>query len=155
MKQVVPLEKASDVAVFGSKAVGLGQAIRDGLPVPPGIALAGPIVEAVAAGERSAPCARSSKVVKPSAAALAVRSSAVDEDGAAASFAGQHLTLLNIPSAGRTERGVEAHLVVGELGLGHHLSPARRPVHSPERRRRHPIAARSRQRRASCSRKIR
>jgi pyruvate,water dikinase len=29
---------------------------------------------------------------------LAVRSSAVDEDGAAASFAGQHLTLLNVPS---------------------------------------------------------
>jgi pyruvate,water dikinase len=30
---------------------------------------------------------------------LAVRSSAVDEDGAEASFAGQHLTLLNVPSA--------------------------------------------------------
>ena len=29
---------------------------------------------------------------------LAVRSSAVDEDGADASFAGQHLTLLNVPS---------------------------------------------------------
>ena len=30
---------------------------------------------------------------------LAVRSSAVDEDGADASFAGQHLTLLNVPGA--------------------------------------------------------
>ena len=30
---------------------------------------------------------------------LAVRSSAADEDGAEASFAGQHLTLLNVPSA--------------------------------------------------------
>ena len=30
---------------------------------------------------------------------LAVRSSAVDEDGAEASFAGQHLTLLNVPTA--------------------------------------------------------
>ena len=28
---------------------------------------------------------------------LAVRSSATDEDGADASFAGQHLTLLNVP----------------------------------------------------------
>ena len=34
----------------------------------------------------------------PCAVPLAVRSSAVDEDGAEASFAGQHLTLLNVPS---------------------------------------------------------
>jgi pyruvate,water dikinase len=36
--------------------------------------------------------------VAPLGTRLAVRSSAVDEDGAAASFAGQHLTLLNIAS---------------------------------------------------------
>jgi len=36
MKQVVPLAKARDTAVFGSKAVGLGDALRDTLPVPPG-----------------------------------------------------------------------------------------------------------------------
>ena len=54
MKQVVPLEKAQDSAIFGSKAVGLGQAIRDGLSVPPGVALSGLIVEAVAAGEQRA-----------------------------------------------------------------------------------------------------
>ena len=54
MKRVVPLEKAHDDTLFGSKAVGLGQAIRDGLPVPPGVALSGAIVEAVAAGERPA-----------------------------------------------------------------------------------------------------
>ena len=35
---------------------------------------------------------------RPLAGPLAVRSSAVDEDGADASFAGQHLTLLNVPS---------------------------------------------------------
>ena len=44
MKRVVPLEKALEVALFGSKAVGLGQAIRDHLPVPPGVALSGDIV---------------------------------------------------------------------------------------------------------------
>jgi pyruvate, water dikinase len=54
VKQVVPLEKAVDETLFGSKAVGLGQAIRDGLPVPAGVALSGAIVEAVAAGERPA-----------------------------------------------------------------------------------------------------
>lgn len=97
MKRVVPLEKALDEAVFGSKAVGLGQAIRNGLPVPPGVALSGSIVEAVAAGEHAA-IKEVAKWVGPLGGPLAVRSSAADEDGASASFAGQHLTLLNVPS---------------------------------------------------------
>ena len=97
MKRVVPLEKALDESLFGSKAVGLGRAIRDGLPVPPGVALSGAIVEAVAAGE-SAAIREVAKWVEPLGGPLAVRSSAADEDGAAASFAGQHLTLLNVPS---------------------------------------------------------
>jgi pyruvate,water dikinase len=96
--QVVRLEDAHDVSVFGSKAVGLGQAIRDGLPVPPGVALDGEVVEAVAA-EDAAALAEVKRWVEPLGGPLAVRSSAVDEDGAAASFAGQHLTLLNVPSA--------------------------------------------------------
>jgi pyruvate,water dikinase len=98
VKRVVPLEKAVDDTLFGSKAVGLGQAIRDGLPVPPGVALSGAIVDAVAAGERSA-IKEVANWVRPLGGPLAVRSSAIDEDGAAASFAGQHLTLLNVPSA--------------------------------------------------------
>ena len=97
MKRVVPLEKALDEAIFGSKAVGLGQAIRNGLPVPPGVALSGSIVEAVAAGEHAA-IKEVAKWVGPLGGPLAVRSSAADEDGTAASFAGQHLTLLNVPS---------------------------------------------------------
>ncbi len=97
MKRVVPLAKARDDAIFGSKAVGLGQAAREGLRLPPGVALSGAIVDAVASGEERA----IRKVVKAAGtlqAPLAVRSSAVDEDGADASFAGQHLTLLNVPS---------------------------------------------------------
>lgn len=97
MKRVVPLEQAVDDSIFGSKAVGLGQAIRDGLPVPPGVALSGPIVEAAAAGERAA-IREIARWVGPLGGPLAVRSSAIDEDGATASFAGQHLTLLNVPS---------------------------------------------------------
>jgi pyruvate, water dikinase len=95
VKRIVPLAKALDDASFGSKAVGLGQAIRDGLSVPPGFALCGSIVEAVAAGEELA----INEYVRALGGPLAVRSSAIDEDGAAASFAGQHLTLLNVPSA--------------------------------------------------------
>ena len=98
MSRVVPLEGAREKALYGSKAVDLGQAIRDGLPVPPGIALSGAIVEAVASGEDDA-IEEVLQWVRPLGGPLAVRSSAVDEDGADASFAGQHLTLLNVRSS--------------------------------------------------------
>ena len=98
MKQVVPLARARDDAIFGSKAVGLGQAARGGLPLPPGVALSGSIVEAVASGEERA-IRKVAKSVRSLPRPLAVRSSAVDEDGAEASFAGQHLTLLNVQSS--------------------------------------------------------
>ena len=97
LKGIVPLEGAHDDSLFGSKAVGLGLAARAGLPLPPGVALSGEVVEAVAAGEEAA-IGKVAKVVRPLGGPLAVRSSAVDEDGAEASFAGQHLTLLNVPS---------------------------------------------------------
>jgi len=98
VKKVVPLAKARDDSLFGSKAVGLGEASRAGLSLPPGVALSGAIVEAVAAGEEAA-IRKVVKSVRPLGGPLAVRSSAVDEDGAEASFAGQHLTLLNVPSS--------------------------------------------------------
>ena len=98
MSEVVALEDARDDALFGAKAVGLGQAARAGLPLPPGVALSGSVVEAVAGGQEAA-IAEVDKLVRPLGGPLAVRSSAVDEDGAEASFAGQHLTLLNVPSA--------------------------------------------------------
>ena len=95
MKKVVPLAEARDDSVFGSKAVGLGEAARGGLPLPPGVALAGSIVEEVASGEEEA-IKLVADLVSSLPVPLAVRSSAVDEDGATASFAGQHMTLLNI-----------------------------------------------------------
>ena len=98
MKQIVPLAKAHDDTIFGSKAVGLGEAERGGLPLPPGVALSGSIVEQVASGEERA-IRKVEKAVRPLGGPLAVRSSAVDEDGADASFAGQHLTLLGVKSS--------------------------------------------------------
>src|SRR5271157_6236105 len=98
MKKVVPFKKARETSLYGSKAVGLGDAARHGLPVPPGVALSGDLVEAVAAGEDTAveKVARAIAALPPP---FAVRSSAVDEAGASASFAGQHITLLNVHSA--------------------------------------------------------
>ena len=50
MTEVVPLADAHDESRFGAKATGLGAAARAGLPIPPGLALSGAIVDAVAAG---------------------------------------------------------------------------------------------------------
>ena len=97
MKPVVPLQEAREEKLYGAKAVGLGAAARAGLPVPPGVALAGELTDAFASGQEAAVrqvMDATSFLTGP----LAVRSSVVDEDGATASFAGQHLTLLNVPS---------------------------------------------------------
>ncbi len=98
MKAVVPLAKARDESIFGAKAVGLGEATRRGLPLPPGVALSGPIVDAVASGDKRA-IQKVARAARSLRGPLAVRSSAVGEDSAEASFAGQHLTLLNVPSS--------------------------------------------------------
>ncbi len=105
MTGAVPLAEARDDSVFGSKAVGLGDAARGGLPLPPGVALSGAIVEAVAGGDETA-IEEVAQAVSQLRRPLAVRSSAVDEDGAAASFAGQHLTLLNVSSSDQVSSAV-------------------------------------------------
>jgi pyruvate,water dikinase len=98
MTEVVPLADAREESRFGAKATGLGAAARSGLPVPPGVALSGSIVSAVAAGHQRA-IEQLMTAARSLAGPLAVRSSAVGEDSADASFAGQHLTLLNVPKA--------------------------------------------------------
>ena len=97
MTEVVPLAEATDESRFGAKATGLGAAARAGLPSPPGLALSGAFVDEVASGNEHA-IEELLAAARPLKGPLAVRSSAADEDGADASFAGQHLTLLNVPS---------------------------------------------------------
>ena len=95
--EVVPLADADEDARFGATATGLGAATRNGLPIPPGVALSGPFVEEVAASNEAA-IEELVAALRELPTPLAVRSSAVDEDSADASFAGQHLTLLNVPT---------------------------------------------------------
>lgn len=93
----VALREAEDEAAFGGKAVQLGKAVRGNLPVAPGVALSVRVVEAIVAGEGVA-----RQLVTPLVSTigtrLAVRSSAVGEDGSLASFAGIHSTRLNVTS---------------------------------------------------------
>ena len=121
-----------DAAIVGGKAAGLSRLIRYGAPVPPGFVLsagvyrtfveenglADGIVDATSSSDALAqlqsgtwPERLRSDVERAYAAlmasagnvASAVRSSATAEDGATASFAGQHRTLLNV-------RGLDAVL---------------------------------------------
>jgi pyruvate,water dikinase len=96
-KVIRPFSTAEDENRFGGKAISLGRAVRAGLPVPPGFALSVDFVEAVVAGDPD--------VLDPLEEAfgalgthVAVRSSAVGEDAKDASFAGQHVTILNVGS---------------------------------------------------------
>lgn len=93
----VRLADAVDARLFGKKAARLAAASRAGLAVPDGRVLAAPLVERAAGGSELADVAAAA--LEELGGALAVRSSALDEDGAA-SFAGLHISRLNVRSAG-------------------------------------------------------
>ena len=105
MTGIVSLVEADEEALYGAKALGLGDALRAGLPVPPGIALSGAEVDLIASGDDAATTALRG-AVEGLPMPVAVRSSAVGEDSAGASFAGQHITVLNVVSVDEVEAAV-------------------------------------------------
>ena len=90
------LPEAADAAVFGGKAAGLARASRADLPVPRGIAITSELVDLVMANDVAA-LEDINTAVRTLGPSLAIRSSAIGEDGTSASFAGQHLTRLGVP----------------------------------------------------------
>jgi pyruvate,water dikinase len=95
---IAPLAEAGDTAAFGGKAAALGAGVRAGLPVPRGYAVSVEALAAIVAGE-PATLGRIAELAGELALPVAARSSAVGEDAAEASFAGQHATVLNLMSA--------------------------------------------------------
>ena len=86
-----------DERLVGGKAAQLAAAVRAGLPVPAGIVLPVEFVDAVAGGQDEARRALA-EACDALRLPLVARSSAVGEDSNEASFAGQHLTRLNLRS---------------------------------------------------------
>lgn len=91
---LVRLEEALDEPLFGGKAVQLGAALRAGLPVPPGFALGHDEVDAPEKVDELR--ADLGMALSSLGGLVAARSSAIGEDSATASFAGQHATLLGL-----------------------------------------------------------
>ena len=120
MVSSAPLVDATDAGQFGGKAASLAHALGAGLPVPPGLALAHPFVTAIAEGDRAA-AAELARLQLPPGRALAVRSSAVGEDSGAASFAGQHASVLGVIGGEALREAVQAvwRSGFGEGALGY------------------------------------
>lgn len=90
------LETALAADVYGGKAAGLALAMRAGLPVPAGFALGADALAELVAGREagSLRAALRELLAALGGGPVAVRSSAVGEDSAGASFAGQHASVL-------------------------------------------------------------
>jgi pyruvate, water dikinase len=136
----VPLRDADDPASCGGKAAALARMTRAGLPVPPGLVVLSvddeqlPALTAAVCGEFAAPRGQ----------ALAVRSSAANEDGLGASFAGVYETCFApaepeaLLRAVRTVRAsayspaalayAQAHGLSNSPGMAVIIQPVLRPV---------------------------
>ena len=110
---IVPLAEAAAEEHFGGKAAQLAHALKNGLPVPDGVAVAWSTVSRLIEGDVHAHDVCAQAFVALAGRALAVRSSAVGEDSATASFAGQHITRLGIRSV---ETGLDALRAVWTSG---------------------------------------
>ena len=96
--KILTLEQISDQAV-GGKAKGLAELTRLGLPVPPAFVIP-------AAKINQHPDDLESHYHNIGGGLVAVRSSAIGEDGDESSFAGQYETLLNVSGINNLKQAI-------------------------------------------------
>ncbi len=109
-KNVVPLHEATDVAVFGGKAVNLGKILKNGLPVPNGLAIG--LGSFDLQNQLSASSRESIENFVETGVKYAVRSSATVEDGADMSWAGQFESYLFVKSESVIEKVEDCHMAI-------------------------------------------
>lgn len=105
-KFLVPLLDADNTALYGGKASQLCTAVRNNLPVPIGFAIVFPIVHELMLGRLS--LKKDLEAILHELGPVAVRSSAVGEDGKDLSFAGQYISVLNVTTAEEIEKAIIA-----------------------------------------------
>ena len=120
----MPLVDAVDAAEFGGKAASLARSLRSGLPVPLGFALSATQVDAVFQRDAQVSAAVREAFTRQ-AGPCAVRSSAIGEDSENASFAGQHVTILNVRLE---DRVIDAVLKVRESAFTESALAYRRTI---------------------------
>jgi pyruvate,water dikinase len=105
-KHVVRLAEAENPSSYGGKASQLCAAAQNGLPVPNGIAIAYPMVHDLILSKFS--LKKDLEALLNELGPVAVRSSAVGEDGQNLSFAGQYISVLNVTTVEGIERAILA-----------------------------------------------
>jgi len=91
---IVWFEDDAPAERFGGKGASLSRMVRAGLPVPPGFCVSTRGLDAAHSGD--VVHGLEEALDRLGAAPVAVRSSAIGEDGTSASFAGIHRTVLNV-----------------------------------------------------------
>lgn len=107
MNSVVSLKNAEDISLFGGKASNLAKLIKNGLPVPDGLAVG--LTAFDRRGRLTEQAARDVTELTNSSKLYAVRSSALAEDAEGASWAGQFESFLNIQASEVVQKVEECH----------------------------------------------